>query len=268
MNRFLYELLNNEKKKAERLANRAEKELKRLPDGILEARLTKKKYPQYVRVKTVNGKREAKYITKKNHKLAEQLAQKSYDRKLMNAAAQVAAALGKAAETIKEFDPERVFQKESKIRQSLIVPYVPTDEQFIEQWYEEHPAGQNSITMSMNYTTLRGETVRSKSEKMIADTYYTEGIPYVYEPTLLLGNGKKVYPDFAVLNVRERKTFYHEHFGMMDDEDYRLRTIVKTREYNSYGFWPGRNMIYTFEGELIPFDQNELGRIIREFLDE
>ena len=268
MNLSLFELLNLEQKKAERLLSRAEKEFKRLPDGYLEARLTKSKYPQYVQIKTVNGERIAHYIPKKNHKLAEQLAQKCYDRKIIDSARKLASALRVASEAIQQNNLERMYLEESEIRRKLITPLIPTDEQFIAQWYEEHPSGKNDYPMATNYVTLRGETVRSKSEKMIADTYYTEGIPYVYEPALRLSNGKTVYPDFAVLSIRERKTWYHEHFGMMDDEEYRIRTIVKMREYNAHGFWPGDSIVFTFEGELIPFDQNELARIIKEFFCE
>ncbi|MBQ1852615.1 MAG: hypothetical protein II134_02110 [Lachnospiraceae bacterium] len=268
MNQTLFNLLSIEKKNTERLLSRAEKEHKRLPDGVLEARLIKNKYPQFVQVKTIDGKRVSNYIPKKNRKLAEQLAQKAYDRKVMDSAKKLAKALGAAVEAIQRDDLEQIYLREGKTRRNLITPHIPTDEQFVEQWYAEHPSGKNPFPMATSYTTLRGEEVRSKSEKMIADTYYTEGIPYVYEPALHLANGKTIYPDFAVLSVRDRKTRYHEHFGMMDDEEYRIRTIVKMREYNVNGFWPGNNIIFTFEGELIPFDQNELARIIEEFFRE
>ena len=266
MNLNLYELLNQEKKTAERLMHRAEKEMKRMPGGTLEARLTKGKYPQYVHTSSVNGKRVSKYISKKNLKLARQLAQRDYDRDLMRSAAQLTEALETASKALREYDLEAIYQKEKNIRRNLITPLIPTDEMFIEQWYEEHHGAQNSLRMTNSYTTIRGETVRSKSEKMIADAYHMAGIPYVYEPSVCLANGHGRRPDFAVLNVRLRKTMYHEHFGMMDDDEYRQHAILKMREYNRSGYRAGEVMLYTFEGEGIPFDQEELEELIRAFL--
>ncbi len=115
------------------------------------------------------------------------------------------------AESISRKSKEKqVYDRESPERRKLITPLVSTDEQYIEQWYEEHKGGQNSFAKTTAYTTVKGETVRSKSEKMIADAYHAAGVPYVYEPTVMLSNGKTKYPDFAVLNVRLRKTMYHD----------------------------------------------------------
>ena len=53
--------------------------------------------------------------------------------------------------------------------------------------------------------TERGEQVRSKSEKIIADSLYRNGIPYRYEhPVYLRGMGV-VHPDFICLHVKKRK---------------------------------------------------------------
>lgn len=264
----LYDMLNQELAFSKRILQKADREVNRLPKGKLEIGLVQKKYTQYHAVVEKDGRKERIYIPKKDSKYAFRLAQRAYDIRMRNAAEKRCKTLAQAAKALRKFDLQKVFEQESKIRQSLITPLIPTDEQFIEQWYEEHPAGDNPFPKTTTYTTLRGEEVRSKSEKMIADTYYTEGIPYVYEPVIVLDDGRTFYPDFAVLNVCERKTWYHEHFGMMDSEEYRARAILKMREYNAHGFWPGNNMVFTFEGELIPFDQNELGRIIKEYFIE
>ena len=79
----------------------------------------------------------------------------------------------------------------------------------------------------MSIKTKRGEYVRSKSEKILADLFYENGIPYQYEPAFRLINGKLVYPDFVLLNVRERKTFYWEHYGLASDETYSTKNIDK-----------------------------------------
>ena len=82
------------------------------------------------------------------------------------------------------------------------------------------------------FFTERGEQVRSKSEKIIADKYYMIGIPYRYEqPLILLDRGKRVRvrPDFTVLNMRTRVQRFHEHLGRMDDPKYINKNIYKLR---------------------------------------
>ena len=257
----LRQIVREEKK----LLKRVEKELSRLPDGTLEIGLVKHKYVQFHVVSGEKGNRVRKYLSAKD-KLVSQLAQKAYEQKLKRELMKRKRAIEKAVAVLQQTNPAAIYEKESPERKKLIIPLIPTDEQVIEQWYEEHRGAQNSHPMGTSYTTIRGETVRSKSEKMIADTYHLAGVPYVYEPSVILANGRTRNPDFAVLNVRTRKTMYHEHFGMMDDDEYRQRAILKTREYNRSGYRAGDVMIYTYEGEGIPFDQDELEELIRAFL--
>ncbi|MBO4767670.1 MAG: hypothetical protein J5532_10290 [Lachnospiraceae bacterium] len=266
MNSELLEGLKDEKRILERVIKRAERDLKRLPEGSLEVRMTKNKYRQFVHVTGANGKRVSVYITRKNRRLAEQLAQKEYNRKFIAVTGKLITALDKAIAALSRYCPDEVYHDLSSHRQDLVLPLIPTDEMFVEQWYNEHPAFQNTFPKTTAYTTIRGEIVRSKSEKMIADTYYTEQIPYVYEPKIRLSDGSVCYPDFAVLNISTRKTMFHEHFGMMDDEGYRQNTIRKIREYNKNGYAAGQQMLYTFEGESMPLDQEELSELIRDFL--
>jgi len=248
------------------ILQRIGRDLKRLPKGKLHVGRVRKKYVQYHVVIVKNGRQVREYVSKENMKIARQLAQQAYEIRAKKVAERRLLILERAMKALKECELMSVYEKESNERKALIVPLVPTDEQYIEQWYEEHPGGQNQFAKTTAYTTIRGETVRSKSEKMIADAYQMAGVPYVYEPTVLLTNGRRRCPDFAVLNVRLRKTFYHEHFGMMDDEEYRQNAIVKTREYNKNGFSVGDRMLFTFEGENIPFDQEELEELIRTYL--
>ena len=53
---------------------------------------------------------------------------------------------------------------------------------------------------------------------------------------------------------------------MMDDEEYRQNAILRIREYNKNGYVEGQEMLITFEGENIPFDQEELAELIRTSL--
>jgi hypothetical protein len=254
---------NNEEK---RLLQQIMKELKRLPEGRLEICTAHKKYVQYYAVRQDNNRSVNKYIPKKRLRLAEQLAQKAYDNKLKEVLVKRNKALEHTLRVMKESDPAMVYEQESAERRKLITPLVPTDEMLIEQWYDEHRGGQNSMPMSTSYTTIKGEAVRSKSEKLIADTYCLAEIPYVYEPTIFLQNGRRRTPDFAVYSISRRRTLYHEHFGLMDDDEYRQSAILKMREYTRNGYIMGENIFYTFEGENTPIDQDELAALIKNYI--
>lgn len=95
--------------------------------------------------------------------------------------------------------------------------------------------------------TERGEKVRSKSEKILADKLYSMGIPYRYEYPLKLGRYGTVYPDFTLLNVKTRKEYLLEHFGMMDNPEYCQKALLKIEEYARCGIYPGKNLLCTFE---------------------
>lgn len=256
--------LEKETEESKKLLQQITKELRKLPKGKLEVCISQGKYVKHYAVTKEAGKTIRKYIPKQRRKLAEMLAQRTYESRLGKALAERVKTLEKALSVLRETSPFKVYGRESAERKKLIFPLVATDDQYIGQWYEEHRGAQNSYPMSTSYTTIRGETVRSKSEKMIADAYHLGGVPYVYEPTIILENGKQRYPDFSVLNVRLRETMYHEHFGLMDDDEYRRSAILKMREYNRNGY-AGR-MMYTFEGEGIPFDQEELECLIKSYL--
>ncbi|QFJ54311.1 hypothetical protein [Pseudobutyrivibrio xylanivorans] len=109
-------------------------------------------------------------------------------------------------------------------RKRLVEPIIETNEMFIERWYEEHPGMQNTYPEEGMYQINRGEMVRSKSEKIIADALDKYGVPYQYEPMLELGYNT-VYPDFVVLNVRTRKTIYWEHLGIVSDMEYATKNF-------------------------------------------
>ena len=57
-------------------------------------------------------------------------------------------------------------------------------------------------------------------------------VPYLYEFPIELAGIGIVHPDFRILNVRRRKEIIWEHFGMMDDRDYRDDKMIEIEKYN------------------------------------
>ncbi len=53
--------------------------------------------------------------------------------------------------------------------------------------------------------TEKGERVRSKTEKMLADFFYRKEILYRYEKPLYLKGYGIVYPDFAFFSEKKAK---------------------------------------------------------------
>lgn len=80
------------------------------------------------------------------------------------------------------------------------------------------------------YKTRKGDFVRSKSEVIISNLLYDEGLQYDYETKLFYGNaGKWIEPDFTV--THGGKTYYWEHLGLIGTELYDERWIEKQSIY-------------------------------------
>ncbi len=115
--------------------------------------------------------------------------------------------------------------------------------------------------------TKRGEYVRSKSELIIADKLYDAGVPYFYEIRKDIPVSRDhFFPDFLVLNKRTRKEYIWEHLGMLEKADYMRATQRKLSEYAKMGYFPGKNMILTFESAGVPLDTEYVDSLIAEFL--
>ncbi|MCH4192124.1 MAG: hypothetical protein LKF52_07435 [Butyrivibrio sp.] len=87
----------------------------------------------------------------------------------------------------------------------MVLPYELPDDEYVEFWQQEEyvgfiaPAAPEPDNINGLYTE-KGELVRSKSEKIIADKLFMMKIPYHYEKPLKLDSYGYVHPDFTVLN--------------------------------------------------------------------
>lgn len=163
-----------------------------------------------------------------------------------------------------------MYQNLLPARQELITPYVYNDEDFAAQWEAEKKLEKENLGIvdeaDTEIYTEKGECVRSKSEKILADKLYMMKIPYVYESPLNLRGYGYVKPDFLVLNTRTRKKYYWEHFGIMDDKEYCEKTIKKLENFEDNGIFPGENLILTFETKEHPLNSKIVDKLIKKFL--
>jgi len=99
------------------------------------------------------------------------------------------------------------------------------------------------------YLTNSGIRVRSKSERTIADMLTQNGIPFLYEAEFAFG-GEFKSPDFTINRPYDGKLYLWEHFGLIEQDEYRLNANKKLALYNRFGFYPFENLICTYEQDL------------------
>lgn len=116
------------------------------------------------------------------------------------------------------------------------------------------------------HKTARGELVRSKSEVIIADALFDNGIDYAYEKELSLGDDGVKFPDFTIEDAESGTTFYWEHCGMMADENYRRRWEAKRELYARHGIIEGVNLIVSYENDNGSIDSQVIRELIKKYL--
>ncbi len=227
-------------------------------------------YPQYhFRAK---GEEKERYIPTYEKDKIKAVVQKDYDLSIKK---ELEFSVKKLQKFLKCYDPSKIeslYENLHQGRKSLIDPIIPTNAMIIEEWYQNNPGNTNTFEKDVVFTTKRGESVRSKSEKILADAFYDYGIPYQYEPCFeLVKNGEdglvsRKYPDFVLLNVRKGKTIYWEHLGKVGEEWYATKNFNKLMDYEKKGLILGDNLIITLESEKQPLDVDIVHRKIKEFL--
>ena len=114
----------------------------------------------------------------------------------------------------------------------------------------------------LNTKTKRGEMVRSKSERFIADALYSFNLDYRYEEKLKLGE-IVIHPDFTIISPLNGKTYYWEHLGLADDPNYLADWFNRKELYGIHNIKEGKNLIVTTEK-----DKNRFDEIVKEYFTE
>lgn len=205
------------------------------------------------------------YVKKSQRKLVAKIAQRDYEVALSKKLKELYNKVNRFKRSYNFEDIKEIYEKLPAGRKDLVIPLIESDEQFIERWYEEHPGGQNDYPEEGNIYTAKGERVRSKSEKIIADLFYKYNIPYSYEPKLVVGNNHIINPDFVVLNVRRRKTIYWEHLGLIEMDSYAVKNLMKINDYNIAGYELGDNLLLSMETSTNAFDSRSIEKKILRY---
>ena len=161
---------------------------------------------------------------------------------------------------------EDMYKKLIPERQEWVVPIVSSDEDFIAEWLNKEYQKKGFREDMPEYYTDNGERVRSKSEILIANALKKHNVPYRYEAPLYLNGYGTIHPDFIVLNVRERKEYYWEHLGKMDETEYVERALQRIHAYEKNDIFLGKKLIVTHETLRYPLNTQDIERVIVRYL--
>ena len=238
--------------------DRARLDARHFPAGRL--RVSGRTVPQYYQV--IGGKEE--YLSRDKAETVIALAQKRYNKEFIKQASAEVARLESVLESLAQGGAEDTYYKLSPLRKRLVEPYILPDEVYKKRWegmeYNTNPYNIED----KKYATRKGDMVRSKSEKILADMLYEMKIPYHYEQELRLGNRYSVYPDFTLLDISTRKEVYWEHLGLLDDHNYLCKNLRKLDEYRHHGIYQRKNLIVTYETSANPLDTEGIRRMLND----
>lgn len=173
-----------------------------------------------------NGKRETKYLSPtKDAELIKQIEQRKKESPLIK-------------EQIKFY--QRII-KRNLPEVNRIISATPLPE----TTFQPQPSQNPNYPEHLSILTNRGEMVRSKSERFIADALYSFNLDYRYEQRLNLG-GIIFHPDFTVISPLNGKIYYWEHLGL-GDSNYIADWINRKHIYKEHNIEEGKNLIITTE---------------------
>ena len=216
--------------------------------------------------------RKPRYLGKEDRTLLVSLANKKHYQKMSDTAEREKNQIEKCIKVLKSgqclSDIDEVYSSLHKGIRALSGPFTVTDDGYASKWYKSNRKGRNqSRSFRGQLVTQKGDIVKSKSELIIADRLDAAGVPYIYEFTAGLSGGDYIFhPDFLVLNKRTRQQFFWEHCGKMDDPTYCAETQYRLDKYAQNGFFPGKNMILTYESSKLPLSTTYVDMLIKEFL--
>lgn len=246
------------------IVQQKQKEIKKAPKGILNVVRAGNRTQYYF--KNSSKDKARKYLNKHKTSLIKALCQKDYDERVVKAAEKELNYLMKLQKYYKEGKCETIYQKLMPERREWVVPIELTDDEFVEDWLSQDYPQKTFRDGAPEYYTDNGERVRSKSEILIGNALKKHNIPYRYEAPLYLNGIGTIHPDFTVLNVKERRVYYWEHMGKMDDSEYIENALERINAYQKNNIFPGRQLILSHETMQNPINVRNIEKMILQYL--
>lgn len=277
--KYIEEQLIKEKKKLENELEKIKKRLKDVPRGRIYVKQKGRRVEYYYKKEreNVNSKeiqdalqqtlskteKSGKYIKKEHMNIARQIAQRDYDSSLLQTVEKRIKAIEDFLIKYKKTNISQIYEKTNEHRRILLGEAIISEKEYVKRWENIEYTGKNFTDDAIEIYSNRGERVRSKSEKIIADRLQILGIPYRYEYPLKLKDDVTVYPDFTLLNIDTKEEIYLEHCGLMNEQSYVDNLMFKFKSYERNGIYLGVNLFITYESNRYPFNGKVLDELIK-----
>lgn len=212
------------------------------------------------------GRRMKKYLPKTEWNHAGEIAEGQYLIKLKKLVDKRIRQLRYLLKDYENNELDAVYENFHPAKKALFNPVLPTKVQKARAWKKKPYLGKELDADAMVITTNKGEMVRSKSEKILADLFLEMGVEYKYECPLKLGKNYLIHPDFTFLNPINLEEIYWEHNGMMDNPTYAVNAYKRIRLYEGHGIYRGERLIVTYESSSDNLDYKWARKLIQKFL--
>ena len=229
-------------------------ELLQYPAGRLVRNQKGDKTRWYHYKKKKDGSYERKYLNKENILVAQKLARKEYIKAFLKDKENELKSIDKYLKIRKETYHQEYKDACDKYRELLGTG------RWDAEVYEKNPSHPENLIVK----APKGEYVRSKSEALIANALFDAGIQYRYECGITL-DGVIIYPDFTIKTDNNNLLLW-EHFGKMDDPDYLKQVNWKMNLYMKNGYYPGKNLLVTYETQMKPLIIEDVMKVITDNL--
>ena len=118
----------------------------------------------------------------------------------------------------------------------------------------------------LTQTDSNGNKRRSKSELGIDAVYHELGLDPDYEDTIILPDGFEFHPDFSLWCPLWHRKKFHEHIGNVGNPKTLAITTRKFEELVTFGYYPFRDFIFTFEDPDGNINLQEIKILIETFM--
>lgn len=243
----------------------AKSDCENMPEGKLRISKSRKTVQYYLRNEE-SGSSNGIYIPKSDAVLPFQLAQKTYAESILRITNKRIRQISQILRDYEDNEIENAFTRLSEERKRLVSPFEMTWEQRKDAWIKEEYQGKGFAENEPEIYSEKGERVRSKSERSIANYLYRNGIPYKYEKPLYLREYGTVYPDFTILSRRTQGEIYWEHEGRMDDHEYVIKAIKKIKTYERNNIFVGDKLILSYETKESVLNMSEIESLCRRYI--
>ncbi len=231
------------------------------PPGFLRGNSHGKGY-QYYRRRPDSDKWQ--YLRKCDRKIAQSLAQKVYDKKVLQMATAERSAAIRLCSVYRDGMIEGLFDSMPEFYHDIVTPIDKKPEDIYHHWFRHNYSSKGRYSDEKVYISKLGEVMRSKSELYISELFIKYNIPYLYEKPLAVKSPLSrsgyltLFPDFSLMDFVRRREIYWEHMGFWDNEVYRNDGLRKLRTYDRNDIKVNDRLLLSFESGKVPVDLDYL----------